>query len=161
MKLTNIKINFGSISLSKARNIQIIYKGFEVQIEEIAFKSNFLNSEISNPIQIFIRDVRINKNMESDDESVGREVRKINRVHEPIKQIPSILVTLVQVKRNSLCANFVQSLCLIFSFVDLTFQIYHLYSTTMMDGGCMLQPRKLTWTDVSSTGRTVCCLQSI
>lgn len=97
MKLTNIKINFGSISLSKARNIQVIYKGYDVQIEEIAFKSNFLNSEISNPIQIFIRDVRINKNFESAVENETRDVKTTNKVHEPIKQIPSIIVTLVQV----------------------------------------------------------------
>lgn len=100
MKLTNIKINFGSISLSKARNIQIIYKGFEVQIEEIAWKSNFLNSEISNPIQIFIRDVRINKNIEFSDESSKKDVRKSQKVHQPIKPIPSIIVTLVQVRSN-------------------------------------------------------------
>lgn len=102
MKLTNIKINFGSISFSKARNIQIIYKGFEVQVEEIALKSNFLNSEISNPIQIFIRDVRINKNIEFTDESSSKDVKKNQKIHEPIKQIPSIIVTLVQVRSNEL-----------------------------------------------------------
>lgn len=97
MKLTNIKITFGSISLSKARNIQIVYKGFDIQIDEVALKSNFLNSEISNPIQIFIRDVRINKNVEYLEESSVREVRKSTKAKEPIKQIPSLLVTLVQV----------------------------------------------------------------
>lgn len=103
MKLTNIKIRFGSISLSKAKNIQIVYKGFEIQVEEIALKSNFLNSEVLNPLQIFIRDVRINKNIEVAEESGNvRDVRKNQRVRdvrEPIKQvqIPSLIVTLVQV----------------------------------------------------------------
>lgn len=99
MKLTNIKIRFGSISLSKARNIQIIFKRFEVQIEEIAIKSNFLNAEISNPIQIFIRDVRINKNIEvMEDNSNNREQKRHSRsVHEPIKHIPKLIVSLVQV----------------------------------------------------------------
>ncbi|KAL7018475.1 hypothetical protein ACKWTF_010768 [Chironomus riparius] len=109
MKLTNIKINFGSISFSKARNIQIIYKGFEVQVEEIALKSNFLNSEISNPIQIFIRDVRINKNIEFTDESSSKDVKKNQKIHEPIKQIPSIIVTLVQ-----FCGFNVSNISLIF-----------------------------------------------
>lgn len=97
MKLTSIKITFGSISLSKARKIQIVYKGFDIQIEEIALKSNFLNSEISNPIQIFIRDVRINKNVEFIEESSVRDVRKSTKTKEPIRQIPSLIVTLVQV----------------------------------------------------------------
>lgn len=97
MKLTNIKITFGSISLSKARNIQIVYKGFDIQIEEVALKSNFLNSEISNPLQIFIRDVRINKNVEFIEESSVRDARKSTKTKEPIRQIPSIIVKLVQV----------------------------------------------------------------
>lgn len=96
MKITSIEISFGSISLSKARNIQIIYKGFEIHVEEIALKSNFFNSDISNPVQIFIRDVRINKTVEYNDEVL---VRKVSRVtsNEPIKQIPSYLVTFFQV----------------------------------------------------------------
>lgn len=97
MKLTNIKITFGSISLSKARNIQVVYKGFDIQIEEVSLKSNFLNSEISNPIQIFIRDVRINKNVEIIEEISARDARKSSKTNVPIRQIPSIIVTLVQV----------------------------------------------------------------
>jgi hypothetical protein len=96
MKLTSIEIKFGSISLSKAKNIQIIYKGYEVEIEEVALKSNFLNSEISNPLQIFVRDVRINKNIEYSDEAVVRKVSKSSS-NEPIKQIPTFLVTFFQV----------------------------------------------------------------
>lgn len=97
MKLTSIEIKFGSIALSKARNIQISYKGFEVEIEEIALKSNFFNSDISNPVQIFIRDVRINKTIESSDETIVRKTSKIS--NEPIKQIPSYVVTFFQVRR--------------------------------------------------------------
>lgn len=100
MKLTSIEISFGSIALSKARNIQIIYKGFELQIEEIALKSNFFNSEISNPVQIFIRDVRINKTIETNDDVFGKKMSKASS-QEPIKQIPSFLVTFFQV-----CATF-------------------------------------------------------
>ncbi|KAG5672537.1 hypothetical protein PVAND_002659 [Polypedilum vanderplanki] len=97
MKMINIKIRFGSISFWKARNIQIVYKGFEIQVEEIAFKSNFLNSEISNPIQIFIRDVRINKNIEISEDISNRDTKKNQqKVREPIKHIPSLIVTLVQ-----------------------------------------------------------------
>lgn len=88
-KKTNIKITFGSISLSKAHNIQIVWKGFDIQIEEVALKSNFLNAEISNLVQILIHDVRINKNVEFSEESA--------KTKEPIKQIPSPIVTLVQV----------------------------------------------------------------
>lgn len=97
MKLINIKITFGSISLSKARNIQIVYKGFDIQVEEVALKSNFLNSEISNPIQIFVRDVRINKNVEYIEEGAVRDDKKSSKAKDPIKQIPSVIVTLVQV----------------------------------------------------------------
>lgn len=97
MKLTSIEIKFGSIALSKARNIQIVYKGFEVQIEEIALKSNFFNSEISNPVQIFIKDVRINKNIEPSEEDQSKKVAKTSS-NEPIKQIPSFLVTFFQVR---------------------------------------------------------------
>lgn len=97
MKLINIKITFGSISLSKARNIQIVYKGFDIQVEEVALKSNFLNSEISNPIQIFVRDVRINKNVEFVEESAVNDEKKTSKAKDPIKQIPSLIVTLVQV----------------------------------------------------------------
>lgn len=101
MKLTSIKISFGSIALSKARNIQIIYKGFELQIEEIALKSNFFNSEISNPVQVFIRDVRINKTIETNDDVFGKKMSKASS-QEPIKQIPSFLVTFFQVGANFL-----------------------------------------------------------
>lgn len=97
MKVTNIKITFGSISLSRAKKIQIVYKGFDIQIEEIALKSNFLNSEISNPIQIFIRDVRINKNVECVEEKTVKDEKKSTKAKEPLKQIPSLIVTLVQV----------------------------------------------------------------
>lgn len=97
MKVTNIKIRFGSISFWRAKNIQIVYKGFEVQVEEIAIKSNLVNSEISNPIQIFIRDVRINKNIEITEDTNNRDVKRSQQnVREPIKQIPSLIVTLVQ-----------------------------------------------------------------
>lgn len=96
MKLTSIEIKFGSIALSKARSIQILYKGFEVQIEEIALKSNFFNSDISNPVQLFIRDVRINKNIEANDEALIKKVTKASS-NEPIRQIPSFLVTFFQV----------------------------------------------------------------
>ena len=97
MKLTSIEIRFGSIALSKARNIEIIYKGFEVQIEEIALKSNFFNSDISNPVQVFIRDVRINKTIENNEEDFNRKMAKTSS-NEPIKQIPSFLVTFFQVR---------------------------------------------------------------
>lgn len=96
MKLTSIEISFGSIALSKARNIHIIYKGFELEIEEIALKSNFFNSEISNPVQVFIRDVRINKTIETNDDVFGKKMSKASS-EEPIKQIPSFLVTFFQV----------------------------------------------------------------
>lgn len=96
MKLTSIKIKFGSIALSKARNIQILFKGFEIQIEEIALKSNFFNSDISNPVQIFIRDVRINKNIEYNEGALTKKLAKSPST-EPIKQIPSFLVTFLQV----------------------------------------------------------------
>lgn len=101
MKLTSVEIKFGSIALSKAKNIQVLYKGFELQIEEIALKSNFFNSEISNPLQIFIRDVRINKNVDNSDseEVFTRKIEKSSS-NEPIKQIPSFLVTFFQVRQT-------------------------------------------------------------
>lgn len=97
MKLTSIQIQFGSISLSKARNIQIVFKEFEVQIEEIALKSNFFNSDISNPVQLFIRDVRINKTIEPNGDDLIRGSSGYDVPSEPIKQIPSFLVTFFQV----------------------------------------------------------------
>lgn len=97
MKLTSLKIRFGSIALSKAKNIQILYKGFEIQIEEIALKSNFFNSDISNPVQIFVRDVRVNKNIESSDDNEQSDKSSKSPSNEPIKQIPSFLVTFLQV----------------------------------------------------------------
>lgn len=97
MKLTSVKIKFGSIALSRARNIQILYKGFEIQIEEIALRSNFFNSDISNPVQIFVKDVRINKNVESREDEEIRKIEKISTSKEPLKQIPSFLVTFFQV----------------------------------------------------------------
>lgn len=99
MKVTNIKIEFGSIALSKARDIHIVYKGFDVQIEEVALKSNFFNSEISNPVQIYIRDVRINKNIESTADSTPKKTRV--QSEEPIRQIPTFLLTLLQVNHIS------------------------------------------------------------
>lgn len=107
MKLTSIKIQFGSIALSKARNIQIFYKGFEVQIEEIQIKSNFFNSEISNPVQLIIRDVRINKNIEFNEDVLSRKLTRASS-NEPIKQIPSFLVTFFQV-----CGSISYRLCLL------------------------------------------------
>jgi hypothetical protein len=104
MKFINIQIKFGSISLSKAKNIQIEYKGFNVQLEEIAISSNFFNYEISNPIQIFARDIRINKTDEYIEDNVDRNPVKSR---DSIKQIPSIIVKLVQVRRKILncCAR--------------------------------------------------------
>jgi hypothetical protein len=98
MKLTKFKIKFGSIALSRAKHIQILYKGYEVQIEEVALKSNFFNSEISNPVQIFIKDVRINKNVESGEEEEVEKIVKAATSKEPITQIPSFLVTFFQVR---------------------------------------------------------------
>lgn len=97
MKLTRIKIRFGSIAWSKARNIQVLYRGYEIHVEEVALKSNFFNSDISNPIQIFIRDVRINKNIEARENNDSNKL-KPNEVpsNEPVKA-PSFLVTLFQV----------------------------------------------------------------
>jgi hypothetical protein len=95
MKLTSVKIKFGSIALSKARDIHIIYKDFDLQIKEIALKSNFFNAEISNPVQIYIRDVRINKNIEKSDDSTSRKPKISSE--EPIKQIPKYLLTFLQV----------------------------------------------------------------
>lgn len=95
MKLTNVKIKFGSIALSKARDIHIVYKDFDLQIKEIAVKSNFFNAEISNPVQIYIRDVRINKNIEKSEDSAPKK-QKISS-DEPIKQIPKMLLTFLQV----------------------------------------------------------------
>ena len=97
MKLTSVKIKFGSIALSRARNIQILYKGFEIQIEEIALRSNFFSSDISNPVQIFVKDVRINKNVESSEDEEIRKIERIVTSKEPLKQIPSFLVTFFQV----------------------------------------------------------------
>lgn len=97
MKLTSVKIKFGSIALSRAKHVQILYKGYEIQIEEIALKSNFFNSEISNPVQIFIKDVRINKNVESREDEEVEKIVKVSTSKEPIKQIPSFLVTFFQV----------------------------------------------------------------
>lgn len=96
MKLTSIQIQFGSISLSKARNIQIVFKEFEVQIEEIALKSNFFNSDISNPVQLFIRDVRINRTIEQNGDDLIKRSSEYTS-SEPIRQIPSFLVTFFQV----------------------------------------------------------------
>jgi hypothetical protein len=98
MKLTSVKIRFGSIALSKARNVQILYKGFEIQIEEISLNSNFFNSEISNPVQVFFKDVRINKNIEAcESNTVVRKSPK-TIINEPMKHIPSFLVTFFQVR---------------------------------------------------------------
>lgn len=105
MKLTSVKITFGSISLSKARNIHVVVKGFDIQIEEIALKSNFFNSDISNPVQIFIRDVRINNCVEFSDDFESKNVSKIPS-DEPIKQIPSFLVTFFQVRCRNLILGF-------------------------------------------------------
>lgn len=97
MKLTSVKIRFGSIAWSKAKNVQVLYCGYEIHVEEIALKSNFFNSDISNPIQIFIRDVRINKNIEPKENNDPNKL-KPNEIqsNEPVKA-PSFLVTLFQV----------------------------------------------------------------
>lgn len=131
MKLTSIKIRFGSISLSKAKNIQILYKGFEIQIEEIALKSNFFNSAICNPVQIFIKDVRINKNIETSDENelINNKTSK-STSNEPIKQIPSFLVTFLQVCFSLIISMIHLVYCfffkLIFSLRECVSQTFHL-----------------------------------
>lgn len=104
MQLTNIKIEFGSITFSKAKDIHVAFSGFDVQIEEIAFKSNFFNSEISNPVQIYIRDVRVNKNVERSDEATPKKQKL--QAEEPIRQIPKILLTLLQVSNSRLLSKF-------------------------------------------------------
>jgi hypothetical protein len=129
MKLTSIKIRFGSIALSKARNVQILYKGFEIQIEEISLNSNFFNSEISNPVQIFFKDVRINKNIETCESNIV--VRKSTKsfTNEPIKQIPSFLVTFFQV--GFLLIFIPLFLKSIFSSREFASQTFRLYCSTM------------------------------
>lgn len=96
VKLTSIKIKFGSIALSRAKNIHILYEGFEVQIEEIALKSNIFNSEISNPVQIFIKNVEIGETIEQSQAVPSKKLSKSSS-KEPFKQIPSFLVTFLQV----------------------------------------------------------------
>lgn len=64
-------------------------------------RSNFFNSEVSKPLSIEIRDIRINKMLENEDQETDLEdlinnSKQITDLHT-YKKVPATLITFVQV----------------------------------------------------------------
>ncbi|XP_055909617.1 protein hobbit [Eupeodes corollae] len=61
------KVRIGRISIRilALKNVNISKSGFSVQIEEICLRSSFFNTEVSKLLSIYIRDIRINKDIDT------------------------------------------------------------------------------------------------
>ncbi|CAH0563741.1 unnamed protein product [Brassicogethes aeneus] len=89
----------GRINLAylKLCDIQISKNGFTIQIDEIGIKSSFLNSELTKLITLVVKDVRINKDISLNDDSIDNT--QVDR-KEPIefrnKKVPHFINTFAQ-----------------------------------------------------------------
>ncbi|XP_030570008.1 protein KIAA0100 [Drosophila novamexicana] len=76
IKRFRVKVRIGRISLPylSLKNVHISKSGFSVQIEEVCLRSRFFTTEVTKLVSIYVRDIRINKDIHSnrqDDVSDG------------------------------------------------------------------------------------------
>nr|XP_036671213.1 protein KIAA0100 [Drosophila suzukii] len=80
VKRFRVKVRIGRISLPylSLRNVHISKSGFSVQIEEVCLRSSFFTTEVTKLLSIYIRDIRINKDIHSrqDDTEDFYELRR-------------------------------------------------------------------------------------
>ncbi|XP_011201805.2 protein KIAA0100 [Bactrocera dorsalis] len=87
VKKFKVKVRIGSISLRylALRNVDVSKSGFIVQIEEICLRSSFFNTEVTKLLSIYIRDIRINKDIQSNDVT-AESLRDSERLHSKARQ---------------------------------------------------------------------------
>ncbi|EDV50747.2 protein KIAA0100 [Drosophila erecta] len=80
VKRFRVKVRIGRISLPylSLKNVHISKSGFSVQIEEVCLRSSFFTTEVTKLLSIYIRDIRINKDIHSrqDDSQDTYELRR-------------------------------------------------------------------------------------
>ncbi|XP_039229418.1 protein KIAA0100 [Drosophila yakuba] len=80
VKRFRVKVRIGRISLPylSLKNVHISKSGFSVQIEEVCLRSSFFTTEVTKLLSIYIRDIRINKDIHSrqDDTQDTYELRR-------------------------------------------------------------------------------------
>ncbi|XP_017843588.2 LOW QUALITY PROTEIN: protein KIAA0100 [Drosophila busckii] len=67
IKRFRVKVRIGRISLPylSLKNVHISKSGFSVQIEEVCLRSSFFTTDVTKLLSIYIRDIRINKDIHS------------------------------------------------------------------------------------------------
>ncbi|EDW79258.1 uncharacterized protein Dwil_GK25563 [Drosophila willistoni] len=67
IKRFRVKVRIGRITLPylSLKNVHISKSGFSVQIEEVCLRSSFFTTEVTKLLSIYIRDIRINKDIHS------------------------------------------------------------------------------------------------
>ncbi|XP_005187021.2 protein hobbit [Musca domestica] len=67
VKKFRVKVRIGRIHLPylALKNVHVSKSGFSVQIEEICLRSSFFNTEVTKLVSIYIRDIRINKDIQT------------------------------------------------------------------------------------------------
>ncbi|KAL0271984.1 UNVERIFIED_CONTAM: hypothetical protein PYX00_005130 [Menopon gallinae] len=89
-----IKVEIGRIGIPylTLHDVQISKNGFSIHIEEIYFRSSFFSSEVTKLVSVIVKDVRINKDMESYPSSN----EDFNTISFENKRIPPALITFIQ-----------------------------------------------------------------
>ncbi|EDV96361.1 GH15243 [Drosophila grimshawi] len=99
IKRFRVKVRIGRISLPylSLKNVHISKSGFSVQIEEVCLRSRFFTTEVTKLVSIYIRDIRINKDIHShrqDDVSDGCSYEPRKRKSE-VRSVPDFRQTKV------------------------------------------------------------------
>ncbi|KAH8380297.1 hypothetical protein KR009_009804, partial [Drosophila setifemur] len=84
VKRFRVKVRIGRISLPylSLRNVHISKSGFSVQIEEVCLRSSFFNTEVTKLLSIYIRDIRINKDIHTWQDDT-QDVYELRRAQSP------------------------------------------------------------------------------
>ncbi|XP_017127031.1 protein KIAA0100 [Drosophila elegans] len=81
VKRFRVKVRIGRISLPylSLKNVHISKSGFSVQIEEVCLRSSFFTTEVTKLLSIYIRDIRINKDIHSRQDDTAEDFYELRR----------------------------------------------------------------------------------
>uniref|UniRef100_A0A1A9X0V8 FMP27/BLTP2/Hobbit GFWDK motif-containing RBG unit domain-containing protein n=1 Tax=Glossina brevipalpis TaxID=37001 RepID=A0A1A9X0V8_9MUSC len=70
VKKFRVKVRIGRISLPylALKNVHVSKSGFSVQIEEVCLRSSFFNTEVTKLLSIYVKDIRINKDIQTKND---------------------------------------------------------------------------------------------
>ncbi|XP_030385749.1 protein KIAA0100 [Scaptodrosophila lebanonensis] len=101
VKRFRVKVRIGRIALPylSLKNVHISKSGFSVQIEEVCLRSSFFTTEVTKLLSIYIRDIRINKDIHSRQDDVGDDLyesrQRQNHLYGSTKSVPDFRQTKV------------------------------------------------------------------